>query len=578
MLTRMIRSTPRLPLDLATMRALNRNLCHYYDDWAGSLPSNTPRAAAIKNFFTKSEPIGMSNNYGQNRPAFQETPEDVENLTQEFNESHTFSEIRFISCAIATTFRVRHRSSIIEERFFPVRELGGKIYAKHLQSGEMRRVRDENLDRFDEFPKTPLYRQYLEPAGKKRYARIQRSEREYGGRHKGALGVMLNLAKCRRSYEDVFVPVADDDERRDPEARDGARGHAGGEPRFPSEDPANGMNPGQGFGDAGQGPRASRVRTHDEFPVGFMRNIGNIQTNSPLPYLKPILQAINDEVRHEELRDCCWNPHSQIYGEYWHLQNDVTKDNPLAKGELTAIFAGAHFPSTSPNGQKCRRLIEAVRARGPPYSVYESKLDVAGDHIGLRMEPTIHIDLDCLAPECQTGAYIYTDILMQACGAWATPINCARIIDGMVIFKPDVFPACILATTFPLQATMDAMYTAPRTVVALSRQDERQGAPPKVRIPVTQIELMADLERLMSWAGSGDNRVLPNLHLRQLFVFDGLDHFTWPMFAKSLELHLDDDGSPDLRMDVFPQTPNLTTLSSASAAILYRYGFMAAEV
>jgi hypothetical protein len=563
---------------------VDEEICDSYDSWVEDLPTNTPRGAAIKDFFSKSEPIGMSNNYGQNRPAFQDTPAELAALTEEFNASHTFQDIRFISCAIATTIRARHRSAIQTELTHPVNNLGtGSFYAKHKDTGEMRKLNQRHLAQYDAVPQAPLYRRCAGVNGEEhRYVRVQRSERTYSGPTRGSLGILLNLEKCRHAFEEIFVPANGDDDRPmdageyDPDASgERMRGHGGGHPRYGSEDLPSSQE--HHRVPAAQGLQATpRSRTHSEYPIGFMRNCGNIQTNSPLPYLRPILNEINDAIRDENAPDPVWNPHSQGYGEHFHFQNNVTKSNDLARGDLTAIYAGAHFPSTTPAGIKCARILRSVRDSGLPYTAFERKLESAGENIGMRIEPTLHIDLDCIAPRFRTGTFIYTNILMKASGGWATPENCSRIIDAMVIFKPGVFPACILSNSYPLQCAMDAMFKAPRTVAALKQLTG--GRPGGVRLPWTQVELMSTLERLMMWASSGDNRVLPTRNLRQLFVFEGLQRFTWPMFAKSLELHAEDGGSPDIRMEVFPQTPSMTILSSARASIVFRYGWMAAEV
>lgn len=259
---------------------MDRYMCDCYDDWVEKLPGTNPRALAIKEFFSTSEPIGMANNYGQNRPAFENTPAELAALTKEFNESHAFQDIRFISCAIATTFRARDRSDILTEDAYPVSELGGgDFYAEHKSSGEMRKIDPRNLASFDRRPEIRLYRRYVGVHGEEdRYARVQRSIRTYCGPRQGSLGILTNLQKCRQSFETVFVPAEDEDDgpmdagRYDPEASgERMRGHGGGRPRHASEDFPGGQEHHPAAA-AAPGPRAARLRTHAEFPIGFMRN------------------------------------------------------------------------------------------------------------------------------------------------------------------------------------------------------------------------------------------------------------------------------------------------------------------
>jgi hypothetical protein len=207
--------------------------------------------------------------------------------------------------------------------------------------------------------------------------------------------------------------------------------------------------------------------------------------------------------------------------------------------------------------QRLRVSVETLT----PAEDFKQRAKATGKEVGLRFEPTVHIDMDLLAPSLRTGAAIFEHIILAG-SLWMNQRTILTQIKAtIVVFKPLFWPWALTLTMKPLQSLQNALW-----------KSYSSGPRESLDLDWRAIELMAICDRLLEYAATGNGKVLPSALLSRLYVRKALYDTGWPTFTKALDIRdVSDSNPPNIALSDWPLNPEGRPLLCATAAMKYHY-------
>ncbi|KAG1769738.1 hypothetical protein EV702DRAFT_1049616 [Suillus placidus] len=520
-------ATPTITLRLDDLKSLHRIMATEWNTWV----QEAPPSWKVDGWLQLHAPISVACRYGQNQPIASSNPGARHVEERNWQAEREYSNIRYLSMAIATDLTCKPVRSWQEVSNEEILEAHNAIY----DSPDPSFRQPVNLDDVPaRDPQTQKENNIYDEEGR----RIPRFHGICSNSTKPC-GVLINLETITELFS-AFIP-ADGDEALDPNV-------------IFDED--------------------IRAPTVNVYPQAFLRKYGHIQCNTVLPHFAPFLSnirnaisrssmngnAVDDQIVDDDADDfddlhtgplppALFASGSQFYNEISHRIRPSADLHDVQQGRITSALSGAYAHG---HGQSTHRAVMRECRINLPHQRYDNKIKVNDVPRALRLENIYIFQLDSLKRHKRNGASIYRDMVVPLASYWSHPTIFQALRPHLFVLTSDAFPQIYQWTTYPITSLLERIWDYFRPLM-----DKGDKPTPEV------IELCSVLERALAYAHTGNAKVIATSLMRPLWLVQSLLEHGLPTFSPSVRFA----PAPSIPVAISPADwPTLTNMKIPAIA------------
>ncbi|KAG1853395.1 hypothetical protein F4604DRAFT_1933291 [Suillus subluteus] len=521
-----IYATPTLTLRLDDLKLLHRNIVSNWDAWV----QEAPPSWKVDGWLQSHVPLSVACRYGQNQPIASSNPNARSVEERNWQVEREYSNIRYLSMAIATDLTCKPVRSWEEISNEEILESHNIIY----DSPDPTFRQPVNLD---DLPLRDLQTQRENNIYDEEGRRIPRFH-GICSRNTKPCGVLINLETITELFS-TFIPD-DDDMALDPDI-------------ILDDD--------------------VRTPTVNVYPQAFLRKYGHIQCNTVLPHFAPFMSKIRNSVSRSSLNQnhdlfdgqpaddddadefdrlpnvplptVLFASGSQFYNEISHRTRPSADLHDVQQGRITSALSGAYSRG---HGQTTHRIVTRECSLNLPHQRYDNKIKVNDVPRALRLENVYIVQLDSLKRHKRNGA----DVVVPLASSWSHPTIFQALRPHLFVLTSDAFPQIYQWTTYPITSLLERIWDHFYPLI-------QKGVKPAPQV----IELCSVLERALAYAHTGNTRVIATSLMRPLWLVQSLLEHGLPTFSPSVRFA----AAPSIPVAISPADwPTLTSMKVPAIA------------
>ncbi|KAH7920877.1 hypothetical protein BV22DRAFT_1179673 [Leucogyrophana mollusca] len=496
-----------LELTLDDTRLLHNRIVDCWDDWV----TDAPRSWKEDSWLTRINPLSIACKYGQNQPIVNANAGVVAVEAANWDRERDYKNIRYVSMAIAShlthsrpNVRTRSCKQVLGWVPKPVETIVQAFPVLYdSPNPNVRQVVDLNDYPLHD-PNTNLEMNVYDPEGR----RVPRLRCRVAPNTLNC-GILINLDTVHDLFadfapEDPDMMLVDEDAIRNPDA------------------------------------------VVSVFPQAFLRKYGHVQASTVLPQFTDTLNGIrtsiaakpnnhddDDDDDDDELPDpnqALLDPTSstsrvlspvasQFYNELSHRVRPTAALHDVQQGRITATLAGAY--ARTPKAKASHQKLLHQCQQSLPHKKFRSKIDLPDVPRALRLENVFVLDLDHVDPPKRKGR----TVVVPLARTWSHPTVFEALKPHLLVLTPDVFPNVYLWTTYSICALLEGLWEQAELLM-------NQGKAP----PPHMVELCAALERALTFAHTGNAKVLATGLMRPMWLVPSIIEDGLPSLAPNISV------------------------------------------
>ncbi|KAG2045993.1 hypothetical protein BDR06DRAFT_1015119 [Suillus hirtellus] len=515
-------ATPTLTLRLDDLKSLHQIIVSEWDAWV----EEAPPSWKVDGWLQSHVPLSVACRYGQNQPIASSNPDARGVEERNWQVEREYSNIRYLSMAIATDLTCKPVRSWQEVSNDEIMESHNIIY----DSPDPTFRQPVNLDDLPaRDPQTQKENNIYDEEGR----RIPRFHGICSNTTKPC-GVLINLETITELFS-TFIP--DDDNMA--------------------------LDPDINFDEDIRTPMVN------VYPQAFLRKYGHVQCNSILPHFAPFMSKIRNAVSRssagpnqdpfdddddddDEFNHLFGPPPtvlfasgSQFYNEISHRIRPSADLHDVQQGRITSALSGAYSRG---HGQTTHRIVMRECRLNLPHQRYDNKIKINDVPRALRLENIYIFQLDSLKRHKRNGA----DMVVPLASSWSHPTIFQALRPHLLVLTSEAFPQVYQWTTYPITSLLERIWDHFCPLM------ERGGKPAP---PV--IELCSVLERALAYAHTGNTKVIATSLMRPLWLVQSLLEHGLPTFSPSVRFA----APPSIPVTISPADwPTLTNMKVPAIA------------
>ncbi|KAG1720751.1 hypothetical protein EDB19DRAFT_1835830 [Suillus lakei] len=516
---------PTLTLRLDDLKSLHQIIASEWEAWVREAPPSWK----VDGWLQSHVPLSVACRYGQNQPIASANPDARSVEERNWQVEREYSNIRYLSMAIATDLTCKPVRSWQEVSNEEILESHNIIY----DSPDPTFRQPVNLDDLPaRDPQTQKENNVYDEEGR----RIPRFHGICSNNTKPC-GVLINLETITELFS-TFIP---DNMALDPD--------------IISDDDIH----------------APIVNV---YPQAFLRKYGHIQCNTILPHFAPFMSKIRNAVSRsspnqnqdvfdgqpadqdveefDDLPPVVFASGSQFYNEISHRIRPSADLHDVQQGRITSALSGAYSRGHS---QTTHRIVMRECRLNLPHQRYDNKIKVNDVPRALRLENIYIFQLDSLKRHKRNGA----EMVVPLASSWSHPAIFQALRPHLFVLTSDVrcsylwaFPQIYQWTTYPITSLLERIWDHFRPLI-------EKGAKPAPQV----IELCSVLERALAYAHTGNAKVIATSLMRPLWLVQSLLEHGLPTFSPSVRFA----AAPSIPVAISPADwPTLTSMKVPAIA------------
>ncbi|KAG1803891.1 uncharacterized protein HD556DRAFT_1303877 [Suillus plorans] len=435
-------ATPTLTLRLDDLKSLHQIMVSVWDAWV----EEAPPSWKVDGWLESHVPLSVACRYGQNQPITSLDPNARSVEERNWQVEREYSNIRYLSMAIATDLTCKPVRSWQEVPNEEILEAHNIIY----DSPDPIFRQPANLDDFPaQDPRTQKENNIYDEEG-------HHIPCFHGicSNNTKPCGVLINLETITELFS-TFIPDDDnmvldpdiifDDDIRTPMVN--IRNAVSRSSPNQNQDPFDGQ------------PADGDADEFDRLPSGSLPTV-------------------------------LFTSGSQFYNEISHRIRPSADLHDVQQGRITLALSGAYSHG---HGQTTHRIVMRECRLNLPHQCYDNKIKVNDIPQALRLENIYIFQLDSLKHHKRNGASIYRDMVVPLASSWSHPAIFQALRPHLLVLTSEVYQW----TTYPITSLLERIWDHFSPLV-------ERGVKPAPQA----IELCSVLERALAYAHTGDTKSL----------------------------------------------------------------------